>query len=135
MSAENVQIVRRALEAWEEGDLKAAAALLDPDIAWRMPSNLPETGTYRGREEVVRRLEDFLEAWGELTIAVEELIDAGDRVVALVRYSGMGQESGVQVSGRATDAQVWTLRDGRVVRVELYGGTEEALDVARLRDR
>jgi hypothetical protein len=46
----------------------------------------------------------------------------------------MGQESGAEVSGRATDAQVWTLREGRAVRVELYGGTEEALEVERLRD-
>jgi ketosteroid isomerase-like protein len=132
MSQENVEIVRRALEAWERSDLKAAADLLDPEVEWRMPPNIPEAGTYRGRDEVIRRLEEFLEAWDDLAVTVEELIDAGDRVVALVRYSGQGRGSGIEIGGVSTDAQVWTLRDGKALRVELYGGTADALEAAGL---
>jgi ketosteroid isomerase-like protein len=81
----------------------------------------------------VRRVEEFLEAWDDLAVTVEELVDAGgDRVVALVRYSGRGRESGIEISGVATDAQVWTVRDGKALRVELYGGTAEALEAAGL---
>jgi uncharacterized protein len=133
MSQENVEVVRRALEAWGRGDTKAAADLLDPEVEWSMPPNIPEAGTYRGRDEVVRRVEEFLEAWDDLAVTVEELVDAGgDRVVALVRYSGRGRESGIEISGVATDAQVWTVRDGKALRVELYGGTAEALEAAGL---
>jgi ketosteroid isomerase-like protein len=132
MSEENVEIVRRALEAWRRGGRKAVADLLDPEIEWRMPPNLPEAGTYRGRADVVRRLEEFLEAWDDLTVTVEELVDAGDRVVALVRYSGRGRESGIEIAGMTTDAQVWTLRNGKVLRVELYGGTAAALEAVGL---
>src|SRR5262245_3897884 len=132
MSQGNVEVVRRALEAWGRGDPKAAAELLDPEVEWSMPSNIPEAGTYRGRDEVVRGLETFLEAWDDLAVTVEELLDAGDRVVALVRYSGRGRESGIEVSGTNTDAQVWTIRNGKAVRVELYGGTVDALQAAGL---
>jgi ketosteroid isomerase-like protein len=132
MSEENVEVVRQALEAWGRGDPKAATDLLDPEVEWTMPSNLPETGTYRGRDEVVRRLEEFLEAWDDLAVTVEELVDAGDRVVALARYSGRGRESGIEISGVNTDAQVWTVRNGKALRVELYGGTAEALGAAGL---
>jgi len=97
-----------------------------------MPSNIPEAGTYRGRDEVVRGLETFLEAWDDLAVTVEELLDAGDRVVALVRYSGRGRESGIEVSGTNIDAQVWTINNGKAVRVELYGGTVDALQAAGL---
>jgi hypothetical protein len=134
MSEENVEIVRRALEAWERGDLNAAADLLDPEVEWRMPPNIPEAGTYRGRDEVMRRLEEFLEAWDDLAVTVVELIDAGARVVALVRYSGQGRGSGIEIGGVTTDAQVWTLRDGKALRVELYGGTAAALEAAGLRE-
>jgi ketosteroid isomerase-like protein len=132
MSEENVEIVRRVLGAWGRGDRKAVADLLDPEIEWSMPPNIPEAGTYHGRAEVVRRLEEFLEAWDDLAVTVEELVDAGDRVVALVRYSGRGRESGIEIAGMSTDAQVWTLRNGRALRVELYGGTAEALEAAGL---
>jgi uncharacterized protein len=126
MSEENVELVRRILEAWNRGDLDAAAAELDTDVVWTWPKNVPEAGTHTGRDEVMRRLEEFLEAWNGLTITIERLVDADDRVVALVRYSGMGQESGIEVSSRSTDAQVWTVRDGSVVSVELYGGSSDA---------
>ena len=132
MSEENVEVVRSALEAWERGDLKAAADLLDPEVEWSFPSNLPEAGTYKGRDEVGRRLEEFLEAWEDLAVTVEELVDAGDRVVALVRYSGRGRESGIEVSGATRNAQVWTVRNGKALRVELYGDTAEALEAAGL---
>jgi len=132
MSEENVEIVRRALEAWGRGDPKAVADLLDPDVEWSMPPNIPEAGTYTGRDEVLRRLEEFLEAWDDLGVTVEELVDAGDRVVALVRYSGRGRESGIEIGGMTTDAQVWTVRNGKALRVELYGGTAEALQAAGL---
>src|SRR5262245_10301848 len=132
MSQENVEVVRHALEAWGRGDREAAADLLDPEVEWRMPPNIPEAGTYRGRDEVVQRLDEFLDAWDALAVTVEKLMDAGDRVVALVRYSGRGRESGIEIGGVSTDAQVWTLRDGKALKVELYAGTADALEAAGL---
>jgi len=65
-------------------------------------------------------------------VSVEELADAGDRVVALVRYSGRGRESGIKISGANADAQVWSVRNHQAIRVERYGGTAEAREAVGL---
>jgi ketosteroid isomerase-like protein len=108
MSRQNVEVVRRAYEAWNAGDLDAAAEFLDPVIEWRMPPNFPEAGTYQGIEEVKSRLEEFLESWEEFQVEVEELIETGDRVVALTR-----SRAEAKASGWRSPALPWTLRFGR----------------------
>lgn len=133
MSRENIEIVRNAYEAYTVGDLDAAFAFLDPGIEWRTPPNIPEAGTYHGFDEVRRRLGDFLEAWDAFEVEVKELIDAGDRVVALVRFSGRSRATGLALKGVGVDAQVWTLRNGKAIKVEMYAGTADALEAVGLR--
>ena len=132
MSRENVEIVRRAYEAWNAKDFDAAAEVLSPDIEWRMPGNLPDPARWTSRGEVREGLRAFMESWDELRADVEDLLDAGDQVVALVRFRGRSVVTGLALEGVSTDAAVWTLRDGKVVAVEMYGGTEEALEAAGL---
>jgi ketosteroid isomerase-like protein len=134
MSEENVEIVRRAYEAWNSGALEKGAALFDPAIEWTTPPNLPETGTWSGEDEVRSGLAGFLESFEELRAEVQELLAAPDgRVVALVRFTGRGRDTGLPVEGAGVDAQVWTLRDGKVVRVTMYSGTADALEAVGLR--
>ena len=135
MSRKNVDVVRSAYEAWNAGDLDAAVEFLDPVIEWRMPPNFPEAGTYQGVDEVKSRLEEFLESWEDFQVEVEELIEAGDRVVALTRFRGRSKGVGLELTGVAVDAQVWTLSEGRVTHVWMYGGTEEALEAGGLSER
>ena len=134
MSQENVDVVRRAYAAWNRRDFDEAAELLAPDIEWRMPSNLPDAETWRSSEEVMHGLGVFLESWDRLRVEVQEYIDAGDRVVALLRYSGRAALTGLELEGSAVDAAVWTLREGKVVKVEMYGDTSEALEAVGLRE-
>jgi ketosteroid isomerase-like protein len=63
-------------------------------------------------------MRQFLEPWVRLTIAEEELTDAGDTVIASVLQSGVGVGSGAPVEVRYV--QIWTFRDGRVVRLENF---------------
>jgi ketosteroid isomerase-like protein len=135
MASTNVAIVRRAYEAWNAGDIAAATEVLDPSVEWRMPPNFPEADTYRGIEEVTSRLTEFLEQWEEFVVEIEELLEAGDDVVALTRFKGRSKKVGLALTGVSVDAQVWTLRDGRVTRVWMYGGTEDALEAAGLATR
>src|ERR1700716_4577042 len=130
MSRENVEVVRRAYEAWNRRDFDEAAELLAPDVELQMPPNLPDVETWRSSDEVTRGLEAFLESWTELRVEVHELIDAGDRVVALVHYRGQAALTGLAVEGAGVDAAVWTLRDGRAIKGQMYGGTDEALAAA-----
>jgi uncharacterized protein len=125
----NAELIRRGYEAWNRGDVEGVLTFLDPEIEWHGYTHLPESGTLADREEVRAWLERFLDAWEQLDIEVTELIEAGDQVVALVRFHGRGKGSGVQVEG-GVDAHVWTVRDGQIVAVELYQGTREGLEVA-----
>jgi ketosteroid isomerase-like protein len=127
MSSENVEIVRRAYEAWNEGDPDAAIALLDSRVEWTLPAHFPDAETWRGRERVVDGLRTMSTSWDSLSLEVQELIDAGDRVVALVHIHGRAAVTGLDLAGMGVDAHLWTLRAGRVVAVRMYGGTGEAL--------
>jgi ketosteroid isomerase-like protein len=127
MSTENVEIVRRAYEAFNTGDPEAAIALLDPEVEWTLPAHFPDAETWRGRDRVTAGLAARAASWESLQIEVQELIDGGDRVVALVHIRGRAALTGLDLGGMGVDGHVWTLRDGRVVAVKMYGGTTEAL--------
>jgi ketosteroid isomerase-like protein len=129
----DTELVKRGYEAWNRGDVEGVLSFLDPQIEWRGYTHIPESGTLEGRDEVRAWLERFLDAWEQLEIEVTELIDAGDKVVALVRFRGSGKGSGVPVEG-GTDAHVWTVREGRIVAVTLYQGTREALQSVGLQE-
>jgi ketosteroid isomerase-like protein len=127
MSAQNVEIVRRAYEAFNGDDPEAAIALLDPDVEWTLPAHFPDAETWRGRDRVVEGLRSMATSFDSLNLEVHELIDAGDRVVALVHIQGRAAVTGLDLSGMGVDGHIWTLRDGRVVAVRMYGGTGDAL--------
>lgn len=128
MPSANAELIRRGYEAWNRGDVEGVLTFLDPEIEWHGYTHLPESGALADREEVRAWLERFLDAWEQLDIDVTELIEAGDKVVALVRFRGRGKGSGVQVEG-GVDAHVWTVRNGQIAAVKLYQGTREGLEV------
>ena len=127
MSRRNVEIVRGAYEAWNRGDFEAAAQSLAPEVEWRLPGNFPEAGSWRGRDSVVDGLGELRDAWEELGIEVKQVLDAGDRVVALVRFHGRAAITGLDLEGVSVDAHVWTIRDGRAVEVQMHNGAADAL--------
>lgn len=131
MSQQNLDVVRRAYGAWNRGDLDAAFELLDAEVEVSPPPVFPEAGALRGRAEIRRWVEaELLEALVGARAEPEQFFDAGDRVVAFVRYFGRGKESGLDVRGRFVDGHVWTLRAGKVLKLEMYQGTEQALEAA-----
>jgi ketosteroid isomerase-like protein len=132
---ENIDAVRRAYEAWNRGDRETAFEFLDPDVEVSVPPELPEAGTYRGRD-LVRRLaaEQVLPFLEEARADPERFLDAGDRVVVFVRYFARGKASGIEVRGAIVDAHVWTLKDGRAQKLEMYQGTQQALAAVGLSD-
>src|SRR4030095_15958282 len=48
MSQENVEIVREAFEAFNEGNLEAVVSICDPAIEWLPPPELPSSSAYHG---------------------------------------------------------------------------------------
>src|SRR2546426_10356088 len=136
MSQENVEVVRRAYQAWNRGDLETAFEFLDRDVEVSVPPDLPEAGTYRGRDEVRRWVAgELLPILEEARADPEKFLDVGDLVIVFVRYFGRGKASGIEVRGAIVDAHVWTLRDGKVKRLQMYQGTEKALEAVGLSEQ
>jgi ketosteroid isomerase-like protein len=131
-AATNRELVAGAYAALAAGDVKAFLAVLDEAIVLREPACLPYGGVARGLPEVMAmfgRAAPYLDSAG---LEVEEVIDQGDRVAAVIR---------VPLRDRDADARVlelWRLRDGRVVELEAFwsdptiatAGALDALDLA-----
>jgi ketosteroid isomerase-like protein len=135
MSQENVEIVRRIYAAATRRDAAAVFALYDPEVeldASRIGvSNRPSgADAYHGHDGLRDFFREWHEAWGEVEYDYEELIDAGEQVIAVVTRHARGRASGIEVVRPFT--LLWTLRDGRVVRVVWFLTREEAFEAAGL---
>jgi len=128
VSQENVEIARRAFAFAVQGRADASAALddFDPDVVL----SSVEQGTSRGRDAVRRNFERWASAWKDVEATAEEFVDAGDRVLITAYFRGRGRGSGVEVDARFYD--VYTLRDGRIVRVDEFTDRDDALEAAGL---
>src|SRR5438045_3589434 len=96
MSQENVEIVRRLVEAAQQADGEPAVELLHPQVELDV-SQFPDGGVYRGQAEWLQFFRRWFGTWDDLEITVEDYIDVGDQVVALMRLRGRGKGSGVKI--------------------------------------
>jgi ketosteroid isomerase-like protein len=133
MSQENVEVVRESCEAWLRGDLGASFEALDSGVVWDTTrfEGWMESRTYLGTDAVRVFLEEWLGMWDSYEARFDEFVDAGDRVVVRWSQRMVGRGSGVPVE--LDSAQVWTLRDGRVIRIDNYTDPDEALEAVGLR--
>ncbi len=119
MSREAVELVELGYRLFAAGDIEGVVSRTAPDIEWREPDSAPDGGVYRGHEEVRRHLEALHRAWDDFRIDVEELFELpDDQVLAYVVVSGRGRTSGAEVLARI--AHLWTIRDGRGTRMEVF---------------
>jgi ketosteroid isomerase-like protein len=128
MSEENVEIVRKAFDALNARDRDRALTLMDPEIEYHSPF---EQRTYRGLDEMLQWREDMAAVMEDFHIEDARFLDAGgDRVVALYRLVVRGAGSGVPVSQDV--GALWQLRNGKLLKGEVYLDQREALEAARL---
>ena len=134
MPQENVESVRRILQAFADGGLDAMAEFYDPDIDWRAAEGaIDDVGEMHGPVAVRRYIQDWIDTFDGFSVVAEELRDVGDdRVLSIQRGTGRAKLSGVQIDLRY--AAVNTVRDGKVVRVREYLSVEDALEVVGLRE-
>lgn len=132
-SRKRLGLVESAFEAWNRGDIDGFAEHVSEDVAWLEVSGRPEGGgdtELVGRDRMRNSLRSLFEAWESYHLEAERLEDLGDRVVAIVRETGRGRASGLEVDGRWGD--VLTVADGEIVRVEAYRDAGQALRVTGL---
>jgi ketosteroid isomerase-like protein len=128
MSRQNLEVVRDSFEAFRAGDYVRALEAFDPEVEYDL-RHFPEGEIYHGRDGVREAFRIWMGAFEDYRQELDELIDAGgDHVVAVVREFGRGKGSGVETQ-RST-AGLWTLRDGRAIRIRFYDTKEDALRAA-----
>ena len=144
MSTENVEIVRQAFEIfnrYRETELTREARdrafaefaeLATADFEDVEPREWPGAGIHQGLDQYRDVLEAFFEALSQMTAEIEEIFDAEDRVVVFVLWRARGTSSGAEWEMRP--GQVFTLRDGRIARQEVYLDRADALKAAGLRE-
>jgi uncharacterized protein len=128
MLQQNAETVRRLFTAFDRQDWQAALDLFDPAVEWS-----PTEGTYHGPEGVVSSLAEWLEPWEDHHVEVEEVMDAGDQVLAVVHLTGRGAHSGMEIDQRFF--QVYAVRSGRIIRMVEFVTRDDALAAAGVQDQ
>jgi ketosteroid isomerase-like protein len=132
MSQENVEVVRLAHEALNGGDVNALVALCDEAFRLDMSDRVLNPAVYEGHDGIRRFYAEVREVWASYTWEPEELVESGDNVVALLRSSGRGRGSGIEMERRT--AMVWTVRENRATSLRFFRDREGALEAAGLSD-
>src|SRR5215207_9836227 len=128
MSQENVEIVRRAFQAFEEGNVSGMLELMADDLITYRPD--PDRATYHGKEGFFQATADWIEGFQDWTATPGQFIDAEDHVLVSVRQTARGEGSGVPV-----ERDFWfafTVRRGKIARVSFHARKSEALKAAGL---
>lgn len=125
MSQENVDTVRRIYALLDQGD-EAVWDMASPEFVFDFSRRLIDPVVLRGRDQARAFAEREWQIWegGHTGWQPEELIDAGNKVLAFIRTSGRGKGSGVKVEARVWN--VWTFRDGKLVEWTYFGDDRAA---------
>ncbi len=132
MSQENVEIIRAQYEAWNAGDMAAIAADYAPDAIVDMPPEWPDAvGPLIGLPAITEQFAQLREVWRDAdSVAAGDFVDHGDHV--LVRTIWRGQGSGPAVAMAYTN--IYTLRHGKIVRLEIVRDHAKALEAVGLEE-
>ncbi len=129
MSQENVELTRRAFQAFNDRDLDAVLVGLHDEVE-AFPRLAAVEGGYRGHDGVRRYWAQLLRTFPDFQVEILEVRDLGDFMVVALRLRGHGVESDTPV-----DAAVWHVnqfRDGKVIWWRVYTSESEALEAAGL---
>ena len=131
MSQENVEIARKAMEAFNRRDRDAWLALNDPEVEFRADPEWPESGTVAGREAVWDFIMSLADAWERDDFEMVEVTEAGDdKIVVRYRRPVQGKTSGI-----ADVLDYWcveTFRGKKVLSHVWFASRAEALEAAGL---
>ena len=129
MSEENVELIREMMAAFVAGDYERALAAFAPEVEGDF-THMADGRMTSGREEMGREVARWALTWENFETEVEEILDAGEYVVLIVRQTGTGKTSGVPADIRY--GQVFAVRDGQIVSMKSYLDPAAALEAAGL---
>lgn len=131
MSTTNVELIRGLYNNFATGNIAGVLAAMSPDIIWNEAENFPyaDGNPYVGPEAVLNGV--FARCGGEwngFAVKIDEILDAGDTIIAMGRYLGT-----FKATGRAQNTQmahIWRIADGKVVRFQQYADTLQVAQVS-----
>jgi ketosteroid isomerase-like protein len=125
---QNAEIAKRAYEAFARGDMDTVLGSFAEDVEFYEAEGLPWGGLHHGRDEVARNVFGVLaETFDDYRTTPERYIEAGNTVVVLGRYSGVGRQSGKPFE--AEFAHVWNLENGQLKLFNHYADTARMVEV------
>jgi ketosteroid isomerase-like protein len=126
--------IRRVYDEWGRGNWRPAFDVYDEHMEWGWSDEFPGLdGVFEDRRDPNPRLRSWLSGWEDWRAEADDYLEFGDQVVVLATYRGRGKGSGVDIVQRG--AHVFELRDGKVVRLEIFASREKALASVRATQR
>ena len=133
MSNQNVELVQRGIDALNRGGVDAVVDLCDPEVEWiAIPGFLPDAEDYHGHAGVRAWFEKVGEVFAEAHWEAEEITAGAKRLLVTLRLQAAARASGIE--GEFQIFQAWTIRAGKLVRLESYLSRDEALEAAGLKE-
>ena len=118
----NVELIKNLYQAFAAGDIPAVLQSFDEKIEWTEAEGFPYGGTYRGGEAILQNVFMKLATeWTDFKAEPNELLDAGERIIALGNYSGSYKQTGKSMN--VPFAHVWALENGKVTNFVQYTDT------------
>ena len=125
MSQQNVELQRRAVEAYNAHDVEAFVAFCDPSIGAHSMF-APMGAVYHGHDGLRNFFRDMKDAWGDETrLEPEAYFDLGEQTLAFYVVRGRGRQSGAEVTMPVTQVVRW--RDGLCIYFKSYADRDDAL--------
>jgi uncharacterized protein len=123
-----LSVVQAMYDAVNTRDWDGGFGLLAEDFEWHEPAQAFHTGIHRGFDVIRQRLEEQLEVFDELTIEPEEFHEHGELIAVPVRQRARGEASGLELEIRI--GHLWTVRDGKIARLDVFPARQDALRAA-----
>lgn len=127
MSNEAVNVVRAMMNAHARGEAEAALAILHPEVEFDATTR-PDGRVWRGRNGVRQAMSEWMGAWEDYRLSLEEFIDTGDGVLCLWTERGRGKASGAELEIRG--GTLYTVREGLITQMVAYDRRETAFEAA-----
>jgi ketosteroid isomerase-like protein len=125
--SQNADALRRGFESFNLEGVEAILDLIDPEfVAITTPDVALEPDTYRGEEGLRRYFSSFYEVMEDIRFEPEEFIEVAEKVIVPFVLKAKGKGTGIEVQQRAV--QVWTMRDGKALRVDTFPDLDSARD-------
>ena len=130
MSQENVEIVRRVYERWNNGDLAGWKEMHAPDVVVVPPEGWPEGDTSTNRDAWFDQAMRLRDSWDAQRLEVDEIRDLGDRLLSFLRWVTRGKDSGIELE--TPMASVTTVEGGKIVEQSYFLDQQSALKAVGL---